>query len=47
MTLLDVSAIGVNLTDGYQFDPEQSTAAIVVPHPAAKYYAMLRAGGDE
>ncbi len=45
--LLGASKIGVHLTDGYQFDPEQSTAAIVVPHPAAKYYAMLRTGGDE
>ncbi len=45
--LLGASKIGVHLTDGYQFDPEQSTAAIVVPHPAAKYYAMLRTGGEE
>ncbi|MEZ4529699.1 MAG: methionine synthase [Thermomicrobiales bacterium] len=45
--LLDAPSIGVRLTEGFQFDPEQTTAAIVVHHPAAKYYAMLRAGGDE
>ncbi|HEX8393866.1 MAG TPA: methionine synthase [Longimicrobium sp.] len=31
--------IGVGLTAGYQLDPEQSTAALVVHHPAAKYFA--------
>jgi 5-methyltetrahydrofolate--homocysteine methyltransferase len=45
--LLDAPSIGIDLTDGYQFAPEQTTAAIVVHHPDAKYYAMLRAGGDE
>jgi 5-methyltetrahydrofolate--homocysteine methyltransferase len=45
--LLDSKSIGIELTEGYQFDPEQTTAAIVVHHPDAKYYAMLRAGGDE
>lgn len=43
--LLDPAAIGVSITDGFQFDPEQSTAAIVVPHPDAKYYALMRTGG--
>ncbi|MBZ0293245.1 MAG: methionine synthase [Anaerolineae bacterium] len=33
-------AIGVSLTDSYQLVPEQSTAAIVVHHPDAKYYAV-------
>ena len=32
-------AIGVGLTSAYQLDPEQSTAALVVHHPAAKYFA--------
>jgi methylmalonyl-CoA mutase cobalamin-binding domain/chain len=32
-------AIGVSLTSAFQLDPEQSTAAIVVHHPAAKYFA--------
>ncbi len=31
-------AIGVRLTEGYQLDPEQSTSAIVVHHPQAKYF---------
>jgi 5-methyltetrahydrofolate--homocysteine methyltransferase len=31
--------IGVGLTAGYQLDPEQSTAALVVHHPAAKYFS--------
>jgi 5-methyltetrahydrofolate--homocysteine methyltransferase len=33
-------AIGVGLTPGFQLDPEQSTAALVVHHPAAKYFSM-------
>jgi 5-methyltetrahydrofolate--homocysteine methyltransferase len=44
--LLDFGTIGVHLTDGYQFEPEQTTAAFVVPHPDAKYFATYRAGGD-
>jgi 5-methyltetrahydrofolate--homocysteine methyltransferase len=31
--------IGVGLTAGFQLDPEQSTAALVVHHPAAKYFS--------
>jgi 5-methyltetrahydrofolate--homocysteine methyltransferase len=31
--------IGVGLTSAWQLDPEQSTAAIVVHHPAAKYFS--------
>jgi 5-methyltetrahydrofolate--homocysteine methyltransferase len=45
--LLDASAIGVNVTEGFQFDPEQTTAALVVAHPDAKYYALARSGGGE
>ncbi|HET7322452.1 MAG TPA: vitamin B12 dependent-methionine synthase activation domain-containing protein, partial [Longimicrobiaceae bacterium] len=30
--------LGVKLTSAFQLDPEQSTAAIVVHHPAAKYF---------
>ena len=33
-------AIGVDLTEGYQLVPEQSTAAIVVHHPDAVYFAV-------
>jgi 5-methyltetrahydrofolate--homocysteine methyltransferase len=32
--------IGVNLTESYQLVPEQSTAAIVVHHPQAVYFAV-------
>lgn len=44
--LLDGSAIDVSLTDGFQFNPEQTTAALVVHHPEAKYYALARTGGE-
>jgi 5-methyltetrahydrofolate--homocysteine methyltransferase len=33
-------AIGVTLTESYQLVPEQSTAAIVVPHPGAVYFGV-------
>jgi 5-methyltetrahydrofolate--homocysteine methyltransferase len=33
-------SIGVSLTSAWQLDPEQSTAAIVVHHPAAKYFSV-------
>jgi 5-methyltetrahydrofolate--homocysteine methyltransferase len=36
--LLQIDRIGVALTDEFQLDPEQSTSAIVVPHPEAKYF---------
>ncbi len=32
--------LGLSLTAAYQLVPEQSTAAIVVHHPAAKYFAV-------
>lgn len=39
MDLLDGErAIGVRLTTGYQLDPEQSTTALVVHHPEARYF---------
>jgi 5-methyltetrahydrofolate--homocysteine methyltransferase len=44
--LLDMESIGVEVTEGYQFNPEQTTAAIVIHHPDAKYFALLRTGGD-
>ncbi len=44
--LLNVGSIGVEITDGYQFDPEQTTAALVVTHPAARYYALALSGGE-
>lgn len=32
--------LGMQLTDGFQLMPEQSTAAIVLHHPEAKYYSV-------
>lgn len=32
--------IGVHLTTGFHMDPEQSTSAIVVHHPQAKYFVV-------
>ncbi len=32
--------LGMSLTSAFQLVPEQSTAAIIVPHPAAKYYTV-------
>ncbi len=37
-------ALGMELTSAYQLIPEQSTAAILVHHPQAKYYAVLCSG---
>jgi len=34
------SALGMSLTSAFQLLPEQSTAALVVHHPDAKYYAV-------
>ncbi len=36
--LLDPSRIGCVLTENWQIDPEQSTSAIIVHHPEAKYF---------
>ena len=38
-------ALGMQLTSAFQLMPEQSTAAMVVHHPQAKYYAV-RSGGE-
>jgi len=35
-----VDKLGMTLTSAYQWIPEQSTAAIVVHHPQAKYYSV-------
>jgi len=42
MELLDPSRIEVTLTDESQLVPEQSTSAIVVVHPEAKYFNVRR-----
>ena len=39
MELLEPGRIGVTLSEEFQLDPEQSTSAIVVHHPEAKYFA--------
>ena len=36
--LLDPARIGCELTENWQIDPEQSTSAIIVHHPQAKYF---------
>ena len=36
--LLEPGRIGCELTENHQIDPEQSTSAIVVHHPEAKYF---------
>lgn len=36
--LLQPERIGVELTDGFQLVPEQSTDAIIVHHPEARYF---------
>jgi len=38
--LPQVNEVGLELSAAYQLIPEQSTAAIVIHHPAAKYYTV-------
>ena len=38
--LIDPARIGCVLTENWQIDPEQSTSAIVVHHPEAKYFNL-------
>jgi len=38
--LLEPSRIEVGLTEGFLLDPEQSTSAIIVHHPAARYFSI-------
>jgi 5-methyltetrahydrofolate--homocysteine methyltransferase len=38
-------SLGMDLTSAFQLMPEQSTAAIIVHHPQAKYYAVRTAEG--
>jgi 5-methyltetrahydrofolate--homocysteine methyltransferase len=40
LELLNADEIGVTLSEGDQLDPEQSTSAIVVQHPQAKYFSV-------
>ena len=38
--LLEPERIGVELTEEFMLDPEQSTSAIIVHHPEAKYFTI-------
>ena len=38
--ILDPSEIGVELSENYEMVPEQSTTAIIIHHPDAKYFAV-------
>ena len=40
LRLLDAEQIGVELSDEFQLHPEQSTSAIVLHHPKAKYFSV-------
>ena len=40
LSLLDAEKIGVELSEEFQLHPEQSTSAIVVHHPQAKYFNL-------
>jgi 5-methyltetrahydrofolate--homocysteine methyltransferase len=39
-TLLDPARIDVSLSEEFQLEPEQSTSAIIVHHPEAKYFSI-------
>jgi 5-methyltetrahydrofolate--homocysteine methyltransferase len=41
--IVPTAEIGVSLTEGFQMVPEQSTAAIVMHHPQARYFAVYTA----
>jgi 5-methyltetrahydrofolate--homocysteine methyltransferase len=40
LALLDAGRIGIRLSEGWQLDPEQSTSALVVLNPHAKYFTV-------
>jgi 5-methyltetrahydrofolate--homocysteine methyltransferase len=40
--LIDPTRVGITLSDQFQLEPEQSTTAIVVHHPQAKYFNVTR-----
>ena len=40
LRLLDAPKIGISLSDEWQLHPEQSTSAIVLHHPQAKYFSV-------
>ncbi len=40
LDLLGAERIGLSLSEGHQLHPEQSTSAIVLHHPQAKYFSV-------
>ena len=40
--LIDPTQVGITLSEQFQLEPEQSTTAIVVHHPRAKYFNVSR-----
>ncbi len=40
LSLLGAERIGITLSDGYQLHPEQSTSALVILNPHAKYFTV-------
>jgi 5-methyltetrahydrofolate--homocysteine methyltransferase len=45
--LLEPGRIGVDLSDEFQLVPEQSTSALIVHHPQAKYFTIQRSAEPE
>jgi 5-methyltetrahydrofolate--homocysteine methyltransferase len=45
--IVPANLVGVELTEGFQLVPEQSTAAIVLHHPEARYFAVYGGGEAE
>ena len=43
--LIDPTRVGITLSEQFQLEPEQSTTAIVVHHPDAKYFNTTRYAG--
>ena len=41
LQILDASRIGVSISEEFQLEPEQSTSAVVVHHPQAKYFNVV------
>jgi 5-methyltetrahydrofolate--homocysteine methyltransferase len=46
-SIVPADQIGVDLTEGFQLVPEQSTAAIVLHHPEAHYFAVYGGADGE
>ena len=44
--LIEPQRIGVELSDEFQLVPEQSTSALIVHHPQAKYFTIMRSAEE-